>query len=839
MNPTHLLLPGIAFLASLLPVPTLAAPDGAELYRQHCALCHGQEGGGVPPVFPPLAGSDFIVKEREKTLRAPLEGLLGKIEVNGQAYEGGMPPVTLDDAQLAAVFAHVFSSWGNHADAPTREEIAALRTKTKFPTFAALVAAIGAGPLPAAPAGWELRVGAELSFSPVRLAAHPDGGRVLLLAENGDVWICKPESAELSRLFEAAAYLDVKLGRASVLGLTVDRSGRMYVVSNQRNENASPVRNEVTVFRTAAWSKDQPWSKPQPWLRTACPFGVGPYNHGVSHIAQGPDGLLYVNSGSRTDGGEAGTLPNYATTGEDAMTACLWRLNPDDEKPVVEIFAKGLRNSFGFCWDDEGRLLATENGPDADAPEELNLIERNHHYGFPFQFSDWTAKPYPHTPDTPAGLAITKPFRNLGPDGGGSASGLSTFDPHSCPAGIVWLGVGWPAPLGGSFLAARYGSLIKVEAGFDVLQLQPDFTARTTTAKRVLAPLGRPVDLLKMSGHRLIIAEYGRGTTLAAGIGTPGRLLVLAPKPQTSLKKTTWREMEAFQLSDGRCAAVVVPKLGGRIVSYGLIGGTNFIWTGEPGAEKKPVTQSWGGDKTYIGPHTMWHFTLPRMWPPPAPDATEHTAEPLADGRLRTISPPWESYGGARITREYGFDAKGDFVITHTIGKVSGSTLIGAVWDITQTIPTPRVFVPLNAASPYADHFFLFDFAKPKTDIGARVLSPTLLQIEPITGAGFKLGAHPPQPALAAVKDGVAFVQHADPQPGQYPEGADGAGLSVEVYHHHAPGAGEYVELELLSPLHRLDEGATLTTRWNLHALPKEWDATTIERLLTKASSRP
>jgi glucose/arabinose dehydrogenase len=516
--------------------PATAATEGAELYQRHCAMCHGAEGRGVAGVFPPLAQADFLHREREKSLRAPLVGLSGEIVVNGQTYRGGMPPVTLDDAQIAAVFGHVFASWGNQLTTPTREDIAALRATTKFPTHAALLAAMGAGQLPAAPEGWELTVGAELTFSPVRLAAHPDGERILILGETGDVWSCRADGSDLSRFLEATAYLDPKLGRPSVLGLTVDRNARLYLVSNQRDETASPVRNEVTIFRTAAWSRDQPWSRPTAWLRTSYPWGVGPYNHGVSHIAQGPDGMLYVNSGSRTDGGEAGTSRNYAATGEDPRTASMWRLDPNEETPAIEIFARGLRNNFGFCWDDHGHLLATENGPDADTPEELNVIEGGKHYGFPFQFSDWTAKPYPHTPDLPPGLVVTKPLSNLGPDAGGNANGSSTFDPHSCPSGIVWIDRDWPAPLGGTFLTARFGNLLqrKSDVGFDVLQLQPDFAAGTTTVKRLLAPLGRPIDLLKLPGHRVVVAEYCRGNTLAAGLGSPGRLLLLAPKVQAT-----------------------------------------------------------------------------------------------------------------------------------------------------------------------------------------------------------------------------------------------------------------------------------------------------------------
>lgn len=520
-------------------VESFAAPDGAELYQQHCSMCHGLTGAGIPGVFPPLAGSDFLVKEREQALRAPLAGLFGKIEVNGRTYEGGMPPVLLPDEQIAAVFGYVCQAWGNHSPAPTREDIAALRATTKFRTFEALLTAMGSTQLPAAPEGWELRVATELSFSPVRLGAHPDGEHLLILAENGDVWSCRHDGGELLRLFASASYLDAALGRPSVLGLTVDREQRLYLVCNQRNETVTPVRNEVTIFRTAGWSREHPWSAPQPWLRTAYPWGVGPYNHGVSHIAQGPDGLLYVNSGSRTDDGEPGTLPNYATTGEAPITAGIWRLDPANDHPTIEIFARGTRNNYGFAWDDDGHLLAAENGPDADVPEELNLIEQGRHYGFPYQFSDWATKPYPHTPDVPAGLVITPPFRNLGPDGGG-ARRLSTFDPHSSPAGMVWLGTDWPAPFRSSFLVVRFGNLLKrgADTGFDVLQLKPNFPTHTTTATRILAPLARPIDILKLPDHQLAIAEYCRGTTLAAGIGTPGRLLLLSPKPSAAAANT-------------------------------------------------------------------------------------------------------------------------------------------------------------------------------------------------------------------------------------------------------------------------------------------------------------
>lgn len=502
-------------------------PDGAQLYRQYCAACHGQEGLGIPNAFPPLARSDFLAQQREKALRAPLEGLKEKIVVNGATFTGWMPPVTLDDAQLAAVFNHVFTSFGNSLPTVTAAEIAAHRTRTKYPTHAKLLAAMSPDVLPAAPAGWRFIVAARLDFQPTRLTLHPDGQQVLILAANGDVWTWRKTTDAVTLLFAGKDYLDPNLGDASCLGMGTDDQGRLYMVSNQDNKTKQPVFNEVTIWRTPPW--EQGWTLPRPWLRTGYNFGVGPYNHGVNHIAQGPDGLLYVSSGSRTDGGEEGNSPNYDKTGENPLTAKLWRLDPRSETPRIEVFAHGLRNTYHFTWDRQGRLLGVENGTDADTPEELNWIEPGKHYGFPYEFGDWTNKPYPHTPDAPRGLGFTRPFKNVGPDAA-DRGGSATFTPHSSPSTILELGPDWPAPLGGSFLISRFGNYLKDQSGFDLVQARLDFAKKEAVVTTVATPLARPISMVALPGHRVLIAEYCRGNSLAAGTSTPGRLIILEPK---------------------------------------------------------------------------------------------------------------------------------------------------------------------------------------------------------------------------------------------------------------------------------------------------------------------
>ncbi|MCW2573754.1 MAG: cytochrome c class [Frankiales bacterium] len=249
--------------------------------------------------------------------------------------------------------------------------------------------------------------------------------------------------------------------------------------------------------------------------------------------------MLYVSSGSRTDGGEAGKNPNFYQGGEVDITSCMWRLDPKAKEPKIEVYARGLRNVFGFAWDGDGHLFSVANGPDANPPEEMDVLLPGHHYGFPYQYSNWPVKPgspYPHTPPAPAGLEFTMPVSNLGPAGGGSPQGLSTFDAHSSPAGMIWCGADFPAPFQNGFFVTRFGNLLGEPAapedvGFDVLWVKPKQRADQTweaTTEEVFAHLGRPIDVIRSAPDAIWILEYTRATNFKDKLGwLPGRVIEL------------------------------------------------------------------------------------------------------------------------------------------------------------------------------------------------------------------------------------------------------------------------------------------------------------------------
>ncbi len=514
----------------------LAAVD-ERLYVERCAMCHQVTGLGVPPVYPPLAGSNWFAANRERSIRVLCEGLSGHIAVNGVGYDNAMPAQVLDDAQTAAVLTYVGSAWGNRLPPFTEAEVASARATSRFKTFEELVKATAYPPLPTAPTGWTVREVAQLPEFCTRFAGNGKGAGVYVLAQSGGVYHLDPASGALLPVLKAADYLGPKSGDFVALGATQDAEGRLWIVTNQRLGGENPIQNEVVIFRTTEMVDGHP-AKPQPWFRTRYPYGVGPYNHGVSNLAFGPDRMLYVNSGSRTDGGEPGGDTRFFQGGEVDLTACLWRLDPHAAEPKIEVIARGIRNAYGFAWDGRGQLFTASNGPDADAPEEMDAIVPGQHYGFPFQFADWPARegsPYPHTPRAPEGVAFSKPVANLGPAGGGKRGGLFTFDPHSSPAGMIWCGDDFPAPLRGSFLVTRFGNLLTCaeDVGFDVLSVKPEqapdhtWSAQVTT---VLAPLGRPIDVIRSGPGRALILEYTRPTSFKDKLGwLPGRVLELAP----------------------------------------------------------------------------------------------------------------------------------------------------------------------------------------------------------------------------------------------------------------------------------------------------------------------
>lgn len=117
------------------PVPTAkpAPPDqlarGGDLFKQHCAACHGEQGQGVPGIYPPLAGNRAV-------MLAPPHNLVQAIRKGGfaPATAGnprpfGMPPFghLLSDDEVAALATFLRQSWGHQAPPVSGPEVRRIR----------------------------------------------------------------------------------------------------------------------------------------------------------------------------------------------------------------------------------------------------------------------------------------------------------------------------------------------------------------------------------------------------------------------------------------------------------------------------------------------------------------------------------------------------------------------------------------------------------------------------------------------------------------------------------------------------------------------------------------
>jgi nitrite reductase (NO-forming) len=100
---------------------------GKEVYSTQCITCHMEKGEGIEGAFPPLAKSDYLMADKNRSIKQILEGVTCEMTVNGKTYNGEMPAIDLTDEQVSDVLNYVRNSWGNKGAAVTPAEVKAQR----------------------------------------------------------------------------------------------------------------------------------------------------------------------------------------------------------------------------------------------------------------------------------------------------------------------------------------------------------------------------------------------------------------------------------------------------------------------------------------------------------------------------------------------------------------------------------------------------------------------------------------------------------------------------------------------------------------------------------------
>lgn len=146
--------------------------------------------------------------------------------------------------------------------------------------------------------------------------------------------------------------------------------------------------------------------------------------HGIGNIQVGPDGRLYVSQGSKGD----------LEVGDSPFDCTIWRMDPDGSH--VETVATGMRFAYGFAFDQQGQLFATEQGPNhlpVPHPDELNQITPGADYGFP--------------------RVLIRPD-----DSAGTVRPVATFAEHASACGVgFYSGARFPPEYHGNAFVALWG----------------------------------------------------------------------------------------------------------------------------------------------------------------------------------------------------------------------------------------------------------------------------------------------------------------------------------------------------------------------------------------------
>jgi hypothetical protein len=420
----------------------------------------------------------------------------------------------------------------------------------------------------------------------VRIKRDPASGNLYILENNGIIQRVNWTTGGLATL--TTVYQTSDHGLNAPLGMVFGNDGTMYLVGNDSTGQFGTA-TIVKGVPDSAGSEYRTWST----IAHSVPYPYGNiYNHRMSGIVLNKQGdSVYVNSGAATDHGEM-----HGGFREVGLTSIILRLPVNGQNILLQndrewlrsngfLFAEGIRNTFDLTFGPNGDLFGPDNADDRDDPEELNMLEQGHHYGFPWRIGgNNTPQQYtsynPHNdpllspnawgggslyttysndpgyPPRPDSIIFTEPIPNAGPDAdrfrdtttgavldaGNLDRTVTTFTPHRSLDGIVFDNDSLLAGnlKGGAFVISFSNSGLITALGDtsqDLIHIALTkenglYTAHTT---RLISGLNSPLGIEK-TGNILYVVETG----LQGSNNSPKLWVITLPvEGVTSVNKST------------------------------------------------------------------------------------------------------------------------------------------------------------------------------------------------------------------------------------------------------------------------------------------------------------
>ena len=344
------------------------------------------------------------------------------------------------------------------------------------------------------PAGFRVNAFATGLGNARILAVAPDGSVYLSRRDEGDVLLLRDTDGD----GRADGTPVIVASRAGAHGLAI-KDGKLYLVT-VKELFVADIRGDGTLGPLTLLAGDLGDSGQHP-NRT---------------IAFGPDGMLYLSTGSTCNACNESN-PEHAT---------ISRFSADFKSRTI--VASGLRNTIGFAWHPAtGELWGFDHGidhlGDTVQPEELNRIQAGKRYGWPHVWGDGKAEP-------PDGIGKTGGFTPQSTPPGGLAKTtwrqmsepmVLGYTAHAAPMQMAFYSNGsFPAAFDGDAFVTMRGSWNRQPAsGYEVVRvrfeageprrIEPFLTGFLTDDGKT--HIARPVGLAMAKDGALLVADDGNG----------------------------------------------------------------------------------------------------------------------------------------------------------------------------------------------------------------------------------------------------------------------------------------------------------------------------------------